>query len=321
MKIIENLNPKYKGFFNQPSYLKRWNKLKKIFKTDYESFRVLFMVEISALIDKWEEPSTESLNKIFIHKMEGGLVALRLGNIIDIFQAVWPLEMAKFDVLLLKTFCNKYEPKNFFFTYTKIFTSALVHTWWAFETLINDFSGIIAEQRKDKIDFSTSQILNEVQYQLNKKGEIENRIIYQPIDDRIQFIYKFLTNEKLDRSSKEWQSLKVLKKTRDHYMHRIGKPSDPYWYKIDKELVFKGLQSIQKIISNILEKTPEFSAKFVYKFLSFWSCGTDAPFMWDGKQGNSFYLGLLKFNEQDIIDLYSPLDSSFTQSDISIEQF
>jgi hypothetical protein len=319
MKIIESLSPEYKEFFNEPSYYKRWKKLKKIFKTDYESFRVLFMIEILALLDKWEEPSTESLNKLFNHKMESGLVALKIGRIIDIFQAVWPLEMAKFDVLLLNTFCKKYEPKNFFFSYTKIFTSALVHTWWAFETLINDFSGIIYAQRKEKIDFSTSQILDEVQYQLNKKGEIENRIFYQPIHARIQFIYKFLTSESLDRSSKEWQSLMLLKNTRDHYMHRIGKVSDPHTYKIDKELVIKGLQSVQKIISNIFEKTPEFAAKFVYKFLAFWSCETDAPFMWDGKQGNSLYLGLLKFNEKEIIDLYAPLDSSFSKSNISIE--
>lgn len=319
MKIIESLDPQYNNFFYQPSYIERWNRLAKIFKTDYKSFRILFTIEILALLDKWEEPTIEDLNRMFDHSMKGGIVGLQIGKIIDIFQAVWPLEMAKFDVLLLKTFCNKYEPKEFFFSYTKIFASALVSTWWAFETLINDFSGIIADQRTNHLDYATTQILDEIQVQLNKKGEIENRTCYQSIEARIQFIYKILTNETLDRAGKEWQSLMKLKNSRDHHMHRIGKSSGLHSHKMDNEIVFNGLRSAQKIISQVFENTPEFTTKFVYRFLSFWSCGTEAPFLWDGKQGNSLYLGLLKFNENAIIDLYCPMDSSLSQSEISYE--
>jgi hypothetical protein len=103
-----------------------------------------------------------------------------------------------------------------------------------------------------------------------------------------------------------------LKNARDVYIHRIGKEKKKDFSIIDKSVILDGFKSVQKIISQVFEKTPEFSDKFVYKFLSFWSCKNDLPFMWDGKDGDTFYLGLSTVEPEAIINLFAPMPSSFS---------
>jgi len=219
--MIEDFNTKYKDFFNEPDYLKRWNRLTKIHREDYGSFRALFMIEVLAFLDKWQEPRVDDLNKFLNHAMKGGVIGIEIGRIVDLFQPVWPLEMAKYDLLLVKTLSENYLPKNYFFTYIKLFSTALVQTWWAFETLMNDFASIILEQRKASLDRIESLFLADKNVTLNKKGEIEERSTFQPIDARIQFIYTMLTNESIDRSSSQWRNVINLKNARDATRERV----------------------------------------------------------------------------------------------------
>ncbi len=313
--MIEDFNLDYKNFFEETDSLKRWKSLIKIYNKDYGSFRVLFLVEAMAFLDKWKEPSVEDLNKILSHIMDGGRVAIRIGRIIDLFMPVWPLEVAKYDIMQLKIYSNNFTPKNYFFTYIKIFSTALVQTWWAFETLMNDFASIILEQRKESLSHVEKLFLQDKNIILNKKGIVEERLTFQPLDTRIQFIFKLLTGKSIDRQSHDWQNIMNLKNARNSYVHRIGKDDNGKFSFLDKKVILSGFKSVQEIISQVFLNTPEFSERFIYKFLSFWSCKNDHPFMWDGKSGKSFYLGLTEMDPDAIINLYAPMESSFEQMD------
>ena len=313
--MIEDFNLDYKNFFKEPDSLKRWKALIKIYNKDYGSFRVLFLVEVMAFLDKWEEPSVEDLNKILSHVMDGGRVGIRIGRVTDLFMPVWPLEVAKYDIMQLKIYSQNFKPKDYFFTYIKIFSTALVQTWWAFETLMNDFASIILEQRKKSLSNVEKLFLQDKNAILNKKGEIEERLTFQPLDARIQFIFKLLTGNSIDRQSQNWQNIMNLKNARDSYVHRIGKEEKRKSSFLDKKVILSGFKSVQEIISQVFANTPEFSERFIYKFLSFWSCKNERPFMWDGKSGKSFYLGLTEMNPDAIIKLYAPMESSFEQMD------
>lgn len=309
--MVEDFDTKYRDFFNETDYLKRWESLLKIYKEDYGSYRVLFMIEVLAFLEKWQEPSVEDLNKLLNHAINDGRFKIQIGRIVDLFQPVWPLEMAKYDLLLVKTLSENYLPKNYFFTYIKLFSTALVQIWWAFETLMNDFASIILEQRKKSLDSIKSLLLADKNVILNEKGKIEERITYQPIVARIQFTYTILTDESIDRSSSDWHNLMNLKNARDVYIHRIGKEKKQDFNILDKTVILDGFKSVQNIIGQVFEKTPEFSDKFVYKFLAFWSCKNELPFMWDGMDGDAFYLGLTQIEPEAIINLYASMPSLF----------
>src|SRR5262249_16925746 len=98
--MIEDFNCEYANFFDEPSYLVRWERLKDIYSKDYGSFRVLFLVETFGLLDKWKEPTTAELNAILRQKMTGVRYGVRTGDIIDLFQPVWPLEVAKYEFMV-----------------------------------------------------------------------------------------------------------------------------------------------------------------------------------------------------------------------------
>lgn len=318
--MIEDFNLEYEDFFEEPNSLKRWRALTKIYKKDYGSFRVLFVVEVMAFLDKWDEPSVDDLNRLLRHKMDGGQIGIRIGRVVDLLMPVWPLEVAKYDIMQLKVYSKKFRPKNYFFTYIKIYFTALVQTWWAFETLMNDFAGIILEQRKESLTHTEKLFLQDRTAILNKKGKIEERPTFQPLDARIQFIFEVLTGNPIDRQGRNWQNIMNLKKARDSYVHRIGKEDKKNALSLDKKVVISGFKSVQEIISQVFKKTPEFSERFIYKFLSFWSCKNDLPFMWDGKSGKSFYLGLTEMDPEAIINLYAPMESSFEEMESFVEK-
>lgn len=146
--MVEQFSHEYDSFFEEQLYEERWERLKTIYKKDYGSFRVLFLVETLALLDKWREPTTAELNAILEHQIGGGIVAIQLGTIVDLLQAVWPLEVAKYDVLVYKATSKGTFRRQYFMTWVRSYATAVAQAWWAFETLMNDFAGIIAKERK-----------------------------------------------------------------------------------------------------------------------------------------------------------------------------
>ena len=68
--MVEGFNLEYKTFFEEPNCLKRWSSFVKVYKKDYGIFRVLFLVEVMAFLDKWDEPSVTKLNKFLRHVRE-----------------------------------------------------------------------------------------------------------------------------------------------------------------------------------------------------------------------------------------------------------
>jgi len=267
--MIEDFNLEYKTFFEEPNSLKRWRSLNKVYKKDYGSFRVLFLVEVMAFLNKWDEPSIEDLNQILRHVMDGGRIGIRIGRVIDLFMPVWPLEVAKYDIMQLKVYSKNFKPKNYFFTYIKIFSTALVQTWWAFETLMNDFAGIILEQRKESLSHTEKLFLQDRNAILNKKGRIEERLTFQPLDARIQFIFKVLTGSPIDRQGKNWQNIMNLKNMRDSYVHRVGKEDKKILHFSIIKLLFQVLRVYKKLSRRFSKKRLNFQSDLYINFFLF----------------------------------------------------
>lgn len=316
--MIENFDKNYSNFFEEPNYQKRWASLKILCEKDYWTFRVLFLVETLAIIEKWSEPTQEQLNKLLNHQLDGGILAVNFTSLEKFILPIWPLEMAKYDVLIYRTFLDQENEvyKQFFFTSLKLHFAAIVQTWWAFETLMNDFAGIIKDTRSDTLSPTDIHVLNEIAPSLNKKGEVETKTFYQPLDARIQYIYRLLTGEELNRESKMWNDIMVLKNTRDLYQHRLGKEDTCENFILNKRIAIDGMQAVQKVIEDIFTKTPEFSDRFIYTYFRHWSCGTTSPFVWDGRCGNGFCFGLIKINLANIIGTYAPMPNSFSPAHV-----
>lgn len=310
--VIEQFNRTYDDFFSEPSYQRRWDQLRSIYSKDYGSFRVLFLVETMGLLDHWREPTTDELTAILRHKQAEGKVAIRIGHIVDLFQPVWPLEVAKYEYMIHKATWDSDFRRRYFMTSIRSFATALTQGWWAFETLMNDFAGIILEQRRAALDQVTIALLEERRIGLDKAGAIASEQYNQPILARLQFIYRYLTGEDLQRGAREWQRLVALKEARDAYVHRIGKgPRGPGAFD-DDSVIVDGFASVRDIIGRVFLKTPEFSAKFVYRFLAYWSCGSEVPFIWDGQEGDGFYLGLGSVRKEAVVALFAPMPGSFS---------
>lgn len=302
--MIEEFNLGYRNFFDEPRYEVRWEHLRRIYSKDYNSFRVLFLIETMGLLDKWREPTPEELNRILRHKLAGGEVVLRIGRIIDLFQPVWPLEVAKYDYLVHRATSRAAFRRKYFVTAIRSYATALVQAWWAFETLMNDFASIIVKERHATLDWANLALLEEKRPTIDKAGASSLESYYQPLLSRIQFIYRLLTGETLDRGTAEWRHLIELKNTRDAYVHRVGKGSGPAGALGGDAIVVDGFSAVRNILGRVFTKTPEFAAKFAYRYLAFWSCGSESPFLWDGKEGDSFYLGLGGVDEKDVVDLF-----------------
>jgi hypothetical protein len=219
--------------------------------------------------------------------------------------------MAKTEVALFSAFSTKYTMKQYFLTYTKLCSTALVQTWWALETLANELAGIIAEQRKALVDSATAMLLSEEVPSLDDKGRPSSRTKYQPIEARLLFIYQFLTGTSIDRDGEVWQGITKLKRARDNYTHRIGKGTSESFQLLDVRTLFEGYHAACTYIADLFEQTPEFAARFVYKYLAFWACRSEAPFIADANEGGLFYLGLQHYQPELIRDLMAPQKSTF----------
>lgn len=310
--MIEQYRHEYDDFFAEADYRLRWERLRAIYSRDYGSFRVLFLVETMGLLDTWREPTPAELTAILRHKIAGGKVAIRIGNVVDLFQPVWPLEVAKYEYLVHRATWDQPFRRRYFMTSIRSFATALVQTWWAFETLMNDFASIIIEARRATLDQATLALLEEKRIGLDKTGAVGPEPYYQPILPRLQFIYRLRTNEGLDRGSNEWRQLVALKDARDAYVHRIGKGGERAGAFDDDAVIVEGFASVRNVIGRVFLKTPEFAAKFVYRYLAFWSCGSEAPFIWDGAEGDSFYLGLGDVRKEAVVALFAPMPGSFS---------
>lgn len=304
--MIESLDREYDGFFEEPSYLKRWERLKEIYGTSPASFRVLFVVETLAMLDKWAEPTPELLKKVWDHVRAGGVLGIRDENLRPLFLPVWSLEIAKAEVQVFKLAVEHSLKAKYPFVTLRCYSSALIHAWWALETMTNDFAGIIAEQRGGKLSAEERLFLSERRLRLDKTGTPVEEGYYQYLDERIQFIHRLLTGESLDRGGQLWQRLMELKNTRDGFVHRLGKPGGVQDLMSQDTVVTEGMAAVRMLMAQLFSKTPEFSGRFGYTFLSFWSCGCEEPFLWDGREGKRFYLGLAAPKIDAVLDLRAP---------------
>ena len=177
---------------------------------------------------------------------------------------------------------------------------------------MNDFASIIVEERREVLDQATLALIEEERVGLDKAGVVGREPYRQPLLARLQFIYRLLTGEELDRSGREWQRLVALKDARDAYVHRVGKGGQHPGAFDDDSVIVNGFASVRSIIAKVFTKTPEFAAKFAYRYLAFWSCGSEAPFIWDGREGDSFYLGTAGVQKEAVVALFAPVPGSFT---------
>jgi hypothetical protein len=223
--VIEEFDPVYDNFFEEPSYRKRWERLLEIHKVSYASFRILFVVETLAMVDKWAEPTPDLLRRLWAHKKSGGVLGIRFDNLSPLFLPLWTLDAAKAEVQLYRIAIANDFRKKYPLGTLRCYSSALIHAWWALETLMNEFATIVAEQRKESLPPETQLLLREVRPRLDKAGNPVEEPYYQGVLERIQFIFSFLTGSSIDREGVEWRRLVELKNARDGYVHRLGRPS------------------------------------------------------------------------------------------------
>ncbi len=243
---------------------------------------------------------------------------MRIGDVIDLFQPVWPLELAKYEYQVHRVTWDSAFRCQYLMTSIRSYATALVHTWWAFETLMNDFAGIFVEQRRATLDKTSLALLEEKRAVIDKKGDVVLEPYYQPLLHRLHFIYRLLTGEELDRSSSEWRHLVDLKDTRDAYMHRIGKDTGRPQALSDDSTLVNGFSTVREILGRVMTKCPEFAAKLSYSFLSFWSCGSESPFVWDGAEGDSIYLGLATVKKEAVVAVFAPRPGSFSAERVTL---
>jgi hypothetical protein len=107
------------------------------------------------------------------------------------------------------------------------------------------------------------------------------------------------------------EHLVELKDARDAYVHRVGKEVGRPEKFGEDAIVIDGFSVVRNILARVLTKTPEFTQRFVYRYLACWSCDSESPFIWDAKEGGSFYLGLGSMAQEAVTSLFAPLAGSF----------
>lgn len=307
--VLEELDPAYNSFFDEPSYKARWQRLLDIYRDSYPSYRVLFVVETLAMMERWAEPSPELLRRLWEHKKKGGVLGIRFDSLTPLFLPLWTLDAAKAEVQLYKVVVSRDFQRSYPLGVLRRYSSALIHAWWALETLLNEFACIVAEQRREVLatDRETDLLLKELRPRLDKTGNFVLESYFQPVGERLQFLYRFLTGNSLDRDGAEWRQLMELKNARDGFVHRLGRPGGMGGQFGNESVVLDGMAAVRSVIGRVLTETPEFAARFAYIYLAFWCCGTDAPFVWDGSEGNRFFVGLAEPDAQDIARVMAPV--------------
>ncbi|MEW5982313.1 MAG: hypothetical protein AB1806_08065 [Acidobacteriota bacterium] len=140
--MIEEFDPAYDDFFDEPSYEKRWHCLLEIYEKSYRSFRLLFVVETLAMMDRWADPSPELLARLWAHKKSGGVLGIRFENLKLLFLPLWTLDAAKAEVQLYRIAVLNDFQKRYPLGTLRRYSSALIHAWWAHETLMNEFASL-----------------------------------------------------------------------------------------------------------------------------------------------------------------------------------
>jgi hypothetical protein len=177
---------------------------------------------------------------------------------------------------------------------------------------MNDFAYVVLTQRGSALGQLDQLMLSEESISLDEKGKIQRKNTYQPIEQRLIYIYETLTKKTIDRGSSQWQAIRKLKEARDKYVHRLGKDTSGDMGYLDKSILEKGFDSVREILASILEETIEFQNRFTYAYLAFWSCRTESPFIWDSNTPGTFYVGLFDINPEKIIELYAPKSPTFS---------
>lgn len=310
--MIEVFNPKYKDIVSIPDHLARWERLLELDIEDHASFRVLFTIETLATLE-WREPTPERLNELLDFNLKKVRLAVKWGDMLDLIQAVWPLQLAKREVQKMRLIWEPDDWKKYPFGTVALPIIGCITTWWALETLINDIAGILLTQRKDTVTEREHLLIEEKNLEIRKDGEIVEKTTFQPIENRIVFIFRWATGNMLDKSSDLWKKVMDLKKARNITIHGMGK-SKPEEVKLTElhKTVKEGLAGVSQLLERIFIETPEFSQRHSYHYLAFWGCKVQDPIFWDGQEGN-IYFGLTHPKKSDIFNVLAPEPATIGQ--------
>jgi len=303
--MIEVFNPKYKNIVSIADHSARWERILKLENEDHASFRVLFTIETFATLE-WREPTPKRLNELLDFKLKNGHLAVKWSDIINLIQAVWPLQLAKREVQKMCLIWGSGDWKKYPFGTIALPIIGCITTWWALETLINDISGILLTQRRDTVTERERLLIEEKNPKIRKDGQIFEKTVFQPIEDRIGFIFRWATGNTLDKSGELWKKIIDLKKARNITIHGIGK-SEPEEVNLTElhKTVKEGLVSVSQLLERIFIETPEFGQRHSYHYLAFWGCKVQDPIIWDGQEGN-IYLGITHPQRACILNALAP---------------
>lgn len=304
--MIEQFDPKYRWIVSIPDHYARWQQLLRLNQEDHASFRVLFAVETVATIE-WKEPTPERLSELLDFKLNGGQLAVRTGSFFDLIQAVWTLQLAKREVQKMRLVWETGEWKRFLLGSIALPIVACVTTWWAFETMLNDIVGILRDRRAANLPEGTRLCIEEKTLAIDRKGDVVERNIFQPIEARARFIFRFATGQVLRASDPMWRRALALKEARDIAIHRLGKVATKEANLAQLHTtVSEGLVGVSHIMARIFRETPEFRQRHVYRYLAYWACEVEDPIFWDGQEGDGFYFGPAKPQTVDIFNVIAP---------------
>lgn len=304
--MIEQFNPEYRWILSISDHYARWEQLLKLNDEDHASFRVLFGVETIATME-WNEPMPKRLNELLDLVLKGTRLDIAFDNIFHLVQAIWPLQLAKREVQKMRLVWEPEEWKKFPLGSIALPIVGCVTTWWAFETMLNEVAGILRDLRITDLAEGTRLCIEEKTVAIDKKGKVVQRNIFQPVETRIRFIFRFATGQVLDSSDEMWRRVLALKQARDVAIHRLAKTGTEetnlaQLYKT----VTEGLTGVDQILKRIFTETPEFRERHAYKYLSYWGCEVEEPIFWDGQEGDGFYFGPAKPRTLDIFNVIAP---------------
>lgn len=308
--MIEQFNPEHRWILSIADHRERWEQLLRLNDKDHSSFRVLFGVETLATME-WKEPTPERLSELLDLETRGTRLAVRFDDIFHLIQVVWPLQLAKREVQKMRLVWEPEEWKRFPIGSIALPIVGCVTTWWAFETVLNDVAGILREVRKSNLTETARLCIEEKTPAIGKKGNVVEKAIFQPIEARIRFIFRFATGQVLENSDEMWRKVLTLKQSRDVTIHRLAKAgTDETSLAELHETVAEGLSGVSQVLQRIFTETPEFRERHAYKYISYWGCEVEEPIFWDGQEGEGFYFGPAGPRTGDIINVIAPEPAS-----------
>lgn len=261
------------------------------------------------------QPTPERLNELLGLTIEGKRLGVKLDDVFHLIQVVWPLQLAKREVQKMRLVWEPEEWKRFPIGSIALPIVGCVTVWWAFETILNDIAGILREVRKSDLAETTRLCIEEKTPRIGKTGNVVEKGYFQPIEDRIRFIFRFATGQMLKKSGEMWLRVVNLKRARDVTIHRLAKEETGETSLAElHKTVAEGLSSVSQVLQRVFTETPEFRERHAYKYISYWGCEVEDPIFWDGQEGGGFYFGPARPRTADIFNVIAPEPAFIKQS-------